>query len=212
MVVRNVGTASKNIRSGLSNNFNQDIMKRWIVLIPGIFAFLSVHFSFAQISYSASGILEGIHPHSGKIFKLVCENRYGRVRLYDYDNRYVNEQWARKDGQPVSQEIALGYINTFESDNDGSYLDAVNVLNRRFTRSSTIFLGHPFRTTLFIDSASGKVVDVEFRFLESAPVADYEPSFFYEIMQDFKNDLPPFKVSSTGKLMNYVIRSWVEEW
>jgi len=187
-------------------------MEKIKLILVLTFSLFFISLGYTQSYYQVSGILEGTDRATGKSFKLVCENNFGQVRLYNFNNSYVRVPWERKDGQPISEEIAFGYVNTFESNDDGTFQQARDIFLNRLTRNKLDFVGYNFRTILYINSSTGKVTDVEFIFLDSSPFANWSPGTYYEIMEDYKNNMPAFKVSSTGRLMNYVLRSWVEEW
>lgn len=63
---------------------------------------------------------------------------------------------------------------------------------------------------MYIDSNTGKAIEVDFTFLASDPFATIPISVYREIEVELKKNIW-FTTTAEGKNMNYLVRTWRQE-
>ena len=70
--------------------------------------------------------------------------------------------------------------------------------------------GYELRISMYIDSNTGKVREVDFTFLAGNPFATIPISVYREIEVELKKNIW-FTTTAEGKKMNYLVRTWRQE-
>lgn len=131
-----------------------------------------------------------------------------KVKLYNQDNEYANVPLVYKEtGERPPYDLREKRVE----DDDWSSLRAELIVNRAFTtEQAQIIKDHKLGIGIFVDSTTGKVVGVEFRFLKISPFADIPISTFREIELNMKKEIY-FTLTEAGKKLNYVYFGWIQD-
>lgn len=125
----------------------------------------------------------------------------GLITLYNKENVYTDVPVVFKD----TGEIPPDYLSEDPIIEDGwSHDKYVEIINNAFTVDQRQQLkGKILRVQTSVDSTTGRLVDVEFTFLETTPLNDFPLSFWRNLELKLKESIY-LKPSDYGKRMNYL--------
>lgn len=131
-----------------------------------------------------------------------------KVKLYNQENEYANVPLVYKEnGERPPYDLREKRVE----DDNWSSLRAELIVNQSFTAEQmTIIEGQKLGIGIYVDTTTGKVVGVEFRFLKISPFADIPISTFREIELKMKKEIY-FTLTETGKKLNYVYLGWIQD-
>lgn len=130
------------------------------------------------------------------------------VTLYNKDNSFVNTPmiYTETGESPLinSQEIRL-------EDDEWTRLKCKSIVNNAFSEEEKQNVNNKtICISLYINSTTGKIADVEFSFLTISPFAEIPLSVYREIEVNLKKDVF-FIPTETGKKLNYLYLYWMHE-
>lgn len=131
-----------------------------------------------------------------------------KVKLYNQENEYVNVPLVYKEtGKRPPYDLREKRVE----DDNWSSLRAELIVNQSFTTEQMqIIKDHKLGVGIYVDTTTGKVVGVEFRFLKISPFADIPISTFREIELKMKREIY-FTLTEAGKKLNYVYLGWIQD-
>jgi hypothetical protein len=175
------------------------IMKRTIVFIIATIFTLGL---FAQSNTTVTTTIQG----DG--YSYIKETKKSRlVRLYNKENEYANVPLVYKDtGSSPDYDLQESRVE----DDDWTSWRSENIVNSVLRRNhKQLVLGHKLGIGIYVDSATGKVIGVDFRFLETSPLAEVPITVFREIELRMKDEIH-FTLTDTGRQYNYLYFGWIQ--
>ena len=133
------------------------------------------------------------------------------VTLHNTANTRVNVNPTFRDGSPLTERIMRGQEQLIERDS-WTQNRAQSVINNAFTHAERQRLSQRdalLTTSMIIDTTTGRVVEVEFRFLTNSEFATFPVSVFRHIELELKR-LLYFTPTETGRQLNFVRRTWTQ--
>ena len=137
---------------------------------------------------------------------------WGLITLYNKDNKHTyNETFYYKNDTPVEDtDILWGRTKLLEDDN-WTRQTCFSIVNAAFSDAEVQRLkGQKFDVNMTIDSSTGKVIEVDFRFHYTSPAATIPVSTYRKIELDLKEKIW-FTPTPVGKQMKVLITGWMHE-
>lgn len=130
------------------------------------------------------------------------------VRLYNKENQLTYAKWLFKD---TGKEPPMSYnINDVEEDT-WTKRKCYSIINEAFSNAEKQRMkGRELGICLYIDSDTGKVIEVDFDFLSTEPFATIPVSVYRKIELELKKNIW-FVPTTEGKKMNFLVRMWSQE-
>jgi len=134
------------------------------------------------------------------------------VSLYNKSNLLMFSDHTYKDGKPVGDLYREGKSRTyFVQDDTWTKPKAYSIVNGAFSATEKQRLkDHVLSITMYINSDSGNVVEVEFGFLTVSGFATIPVSVYRKIETDLKSQIW-FTPTAEGKKLNYLMHHWMHE-
>lgn len=176
-------------------------MKIFIILISTLFC---VSYLSAQTYYYSTN---KIFYENGYTYQ--CEVQPSKlVRLYNKDNKLTHTKWLYKD---TGKEPPFPYNIDDVKDDTWTKRKCYSIVNDAFsTVEKQRTRGDELGICMYIDSSTGKVVEVDFDFLSIDPFATIPISVYRKIEVELKQNIW-FIPTVEGKRMNYLVRMWNQE-
>jgi hypothetical protein len=133
------------------------------------------------------------------------------VTLYNKANKYTYTYYKYKDGSSVSDpKILRGYIALIADDN-WTRKKCTSLVNNAFSSSEKQRVkGKKVQVIMTVDTSTGKVIEVHFRFAYNNPVATIPVHTFIQIELALKNEIW-FTITDTGKTLKFLKVGWMHE-
>ena len=130
-----------------------------------------------------------------------------RNKWYNKENEYANVPLVYKDtGSSPDYDLQESRVE----DDDWTSWRSENIVNSVLRRNhKQLVLGHKLGIGIYVDSATGKVIGVDFRFLETSPLAEVPITVFREIELRMKDEIH-FTLTDTGRQYNYLYFGWIQ--
>lgn len=130
------------------------------------------------------------------------------VRLYNKENKLTYTKWVFKD---TGKEPPFPYNIDDAKDDRWTKRKCYSIVNNAFsTAEKQRTQGEELDICMYIDSNTGKVIEVDFTFLASNPFATIPVSVYRKIELELKKNIW-FTTTEEGKRMNYLVRTWRQE-
>jgi hypothetical protein len=130
------------------------------------------------------------------------------VLLYNKENKLTHTKWVFKD---TGKEPPLPYNIDDVKDDTWTKRKCYSIVNNAFSAGEKQRTrGYELRISMYIDSNTGKVREVDFTFLAGNPFATIPISVYREIEVELKKNIW-FTTTAEGKKMNYLVRTWRQE-
>jgi uncharacterized protein YxeA len=173
-------------------------MKMIITLISTLFcvAYLSAQTHYYDVSRT--------FYENGYTYQ--CDvQRSKRVRLYNKDNELTYTKWVFKDN---GKEPPFPYDIDDTKDDTWTKRKCYSIVNNAFSaEEKQRTRGEELDICIYIDSNTGKVIEVDFTFLATNSFATIPISVYRKIEIGLKENIW-FTTTAEGKKMNYLVRTW----
>lgn len=175
-------------------------MKKLIILI------IATIFTLGLFAQSNSVVTENIKGDGYTYVKETLNNTL-KIKLYNKENKYANVPLVYKDtGESPDYDLQENRVE----DDDWTSLRSEHIVNTILKRNyKQTVLGSKLGIGIYIDSATGKVIGVDYRFLETSPLAEVPISVFREIELRMKDEIH-FTLTDTGRKYNYLYFGWIQ--
>lgn len=164
----------------------------------------------AQTNYypNETGIVAG----NGYTYKYNRTLSPGFITLYNSENRFTGVKWGMKDGSPIPEDLGLGRTSQFIKDTwtrQKSFSIVQNAMYTLPTADRERLKGKNLLIMMRIDTSTGKVIEIEFIFLENGPFRYVPVEIFRKIETDLKSQIW-FIMTTEGKKLNYGGLGWTQ--
>lgn len=177
-------------------------MKKNLAIILMILFALAPVTLFAQYYNETKTFVEKDYTYQCDVDK-----RTGEVVLYNKENKYTYVDQGYTDS---NEYIPLGKIDSFEDDN-WTRRTCNTIVNNAFSAEQKARVkGRVFSVDMYIDSQTGKVIEVCFGFLHIDPYATIPLSVYRQIEVELKKRIW-FTPTAQGKRLNYIYCGWMHE-
>ena len=151
-------------------------------------------------------------PQSGYTYR--CETQswdWGRVTLFNVNNIYTDAEYVYHDGSVFNErDVFYGKVSLIEDDNWTKQM-SMRIVNNAFSEEEkTRVKGKKFDVSMTINTTTGRVIEVDFRFLKNSPYATIPVTTYRKIEQELKNNVW-FTLTPTGKQLKFVQIGWMHE-
>jgi hypothetical protein len=136
---------------------------------------------------------------------------WGLITLYNKDNIYTYAHYVYKDGSAITDtNILWGNIRLIERDN-WTKQKCFFIVNAAFSSTEKQRVqGKGIDVSMTIDTSTGKVIEVDFRFMYNGPFATIPVSTYRNLELALKNQIW-FTLTDTGKQLKFIKRGWMHE-
>ena len=136
---------------------------------------------------------------------------WGAVTLFNANNIYTDAEYVYHDGSVFNEiDVFYGIVDLIEDDN-WTKQKCMSIVDNVFSvAEKTRVRGQAFMVIMTIDSATGKVIEVDFKFYKNEPFATIPVTTYRIIEQNLKSQVW-FTLTSTGKQLKFVKRGWMHE-
>ena len=132
------------------------------------------------------------------------------VTLGNIENKYTNTPLVFKDGSDANGAMVFHGMRPLEND-DWTYQTGVSIVDKAFSAEERKRVtGKELVVTQLIDSSTGKVIEVYFNFIYTAPFATIPVSTYRKIELELKEKVW-FTPTADGKRMKFIMNSWRQE-
>ena len=136
---------------------------------------------------------------------------FGRVTLSNTNNIYTDADYVYKDGRAFNEMDVMNGIVDLIEDDDWTKQKCMSIVDNAFSaEEKTRVRGKKFDVSMTIDPATGKVIEVDFRFLKNGPFATIPVTTYRKIEENLKSQVW-FTLTPTGKQLKFVQRGWMHE-
>ena len=134
----------------------------------------------------------------------------GMVSLYNTDNQLTYTDVVYKATGEFYSPKQGEYIDTFEDDTWTKQL-CHYIVDNAFSKDERLRVkGREFAITMYIDLGTGKVAEVDFRFVTFGPYVTIPISVYRQIETELKSKVW-FIPTEEGRKLNYILLSWRQE-
>ena len=131
---------------------------------------------------------------------------YGIVTLYNKANQYTYAPYANKDGSSIGD---LDKLLPFIADDNWTRQKCLSIVNNAFSANEKLRVkGAKVDVSMTVDTSTGKVIEVDFRFFYNSPVATIPVSTFHNLELALKSQIW-FTLTNNGKKLKFVQRGWM---
>lgn len=176
-------------------------MKRMVFLINLLLFVLGL---FGQTSNVVTNTLQG----DGYTYIQKIDSLPGFVILYSNENIYVDvPQVYKSTGLQIPMDLREKWIE----DDNWSYNKSREIVNDAFSVDQRLRVSdRKLGIGIYIDSMTGRIVDVVYYYLKRGPFAQIPLSVFREIEVKLKEEIY-FTLTEAGRNVNYVFLGWNHE-
>ena len=148
---------------------------------------------------------------SGYTYQCDVDTSIGMVTLYNKDNIYTYEPLVFEDtGLDAGGSIFINGMKPLEDDN-WTRQACRDIADRFFSFDErTRVQRQEYGITMIIDSSTGTVIEVEFRFMHDKSFATIPVSTYRQIELELKNNIW-FTPTDDGRRMKFIMRGWRHE-
>ena len=181
-------------------------MKTDYRLLVTIILLFVVQYIMPQINYYPS---TKTFYEDGYVYQ--CDlDETGRVTLYNKDNRNTYTRYANKDGTRVPSDVLLGRVQLIEDDN-WTRRKCGEIANNVFSSSERVNVANgEYFVRLIVNTFTGKVDEVFFRFMYNDPFVTVPVSTFRKLELELKEKIW-FTITPAGKKLKFIQRGWMHE-
>ena len=134
----------------------------------------------------------------------------GMLTLYNKDNRFTYARYANRDGTRVSDDVLLGRVQLIEDDN-WTRRKCGEIANNVFSSSERVNVANgEYFVRLIVNTFTGKVDEVFFRFMYNDPFVTVPVSTFRKLELELKEKIW-FTITPAGKKLLFLRISWMQE-
>lgn len=178
-------------------------MKRIIFVLAMM---LSVSSLYSQQKIKIHGLVETIIRGDGYVYNKDVAG--ADVQLYNRENKWVNVHQQHKNGQYIDIDAPR---NSYVEKDQWTKLKAFGIVHDAFTDEQRKQVsGKKLWISLYINSETGKVDDVEFNFMSNGPYMSIPVTVFRQIETELKKNIW-FKPTPKGKTLNYIFHGWWQD-
>jgi hypothetical protein len=136
---------------------------------------------------------------------------WGLVTLYNKTNQYTYAHYVYKNGSPITDmKILRGDVNLIADDN-WTRQKCRTILNVAFSASEKQRVkGKEFSVVMTIDTSTGNVIEVYFKFFYSNSFGTIPVSTYRKIELELKSNIW-FTLTDTGKQLKFLKLGWRHE-
>ena len=176
-------------------------MKKLIILIIATIFTLGL---FAQNNTVVTTTIQG----DGYTYVKETWNNTLKVKLYNKENEYTNTPLVNKNtGERPSIRIQEKRVE----DDDLTFSRIDMIINKAFTDAQKEAVkGHCFGIAIYINSTTGRIMEIDYSFIKTSPFAEIPVSVFREIELKVKDEIC-FMITDDGRKYNYVYFFWMHE-
>jgi hypothetical protein len=135
--------------------------------------------------------------------------KYGRATLYNKANKYTYAKITYKDGKPLPREVEWGNVYLFEDD-EWTKPKCNEIVNMAFSSVADRLKEDMISVSLIVDPNTGKVIEVNFDFINSTGFATVAVSTYRKIEEGLKASIY-FTLTNEGKSLNFFEVFWRQE-
>ena len=134
----------------------------------------------------------------------------GMITLYNKDNSFTYAHYANKDGTRVPSDVLLGRVQLIEDDN-WTRRKCGEIANNVFSSSERVNVANgEYFVRLIVNTFTGKVDEVFFRFMYNDPFVTVPVSTFRKLELELKEKIW-FTITPAGKKLKFIQRGWMHE-
>jgi len=134
----------------------------------------------------------------------------GMLTLYNKDNRFTYARYANRDGTRVSDDVLLGRVQLIEDDN-WTRRKCGEIANNVFSSSERVNVANgEYFVRLIVNTFTGKVDEVFFRFMYNDPFVTVPVSTFRKLELELKEKIW-FTITPAGKKLKFIQIGWMQE-
>ncbi|MFV0544884.1 MAG: DUF5043 domain-containing protein [Bacteroides sp.] len=133
------------------------------------------------------------------------------VKLYNKTSRFISVRQQYKDGRPLDDKFYNMPRSYHVEDESWTRPKCYSIVKNAFESFDKKRLkGKSLTISLYIDSTTGKVADVEFNFVTFDPFATVPLSIYRNIEVEIKKHIY-FRPTSEGNKLNYMFLFWQQK-
>ncbi|MFV0546851.1 MAG: DUF5043 domain-containing protein [Bacteroides sp.] len=139
----------------------------------------------------------------------VDESRF--VMLYNKDSKYIFMDQKYKDGRPLDKKFRNMPRTYYVKDDSWTKPKCYSIVNNAFASfDKTRLKGRELMISLYIDSTTGKIIDVEFNFVTFNPFSTVPLSIYRNIELEIKKQIY-FIPTLEGNKLNFIFHFWQQK-
>ena len=167
------------------------------------FAYLSIANTIAQMYY-----YDVTKTFKEQGYTYQCDvPSYGTVTLYNKENKLTYTDVIYKSSGEIYSPEPWEHIPLFEN-NSWTKDKCYSIVNNAFsTIEKQRIKDFKLMTTLCISPDTGKVLEVNFSFIDTSPFATIPVSIYRKIETEIKSQVW-FNITAEGKKLNYIMLFW----
>ena len=170
---------------------------------------LSVSLLYSQRNIQKHGLVETIIRGDGYIYNKDVAG--ADVQLYNRENKWVNVHQEYKNGEMIDLDIIDAPRTAIVENDQWTKLRAFGIVHDAFTvEQRKQVLGKKLWISLYVNSETGKVDEVEFGFMVNDPYNAIPIYVFRQIETELKKNIW-FKPTAKGKTLNYIYHFWCQD-
>ena len=176
-------------------------MKRLIILT------IATIFTLGLFAQSNSVVTEEIKGNGYTYVKETLNNTI-KIKLYNKENEYTNVPLVNiNTGKRPSIRLQEKRVE----DDDLTFSRIDMIINKAFTDAQKEAVkGHCLGVAIYINSSTGRIMEIDYSFIKTSPFAEIPVSVFREIELKVKDDIC-FMITDAGRKYNYVYFFWMHE-
>lgn len=132
------------------------------------------------------------------------------VTLYNKDKKFINVEQLDKN---TGERMSIDYKKRLLEDDSWTRAKCVSIINNAFSMTEKLRIkekNRPISIMLYIDSGTGKIVDVTYSFISDTPFGMIPVSVYHKIEKELKENVW-FIPTKEGKRWNYIALGWVHK-
>ncbi len=176
-------------------------MRKYVVFI------IATIFTLGLFAQSNSVVTEDIKGDGYTYIKETLNNTL-KVKLYNKENEYTNVPLINKN---TGKRPSIRLQEKRVEDDDLTFSRIDMIINKAFTDAQKEAVkGHCLGVAIYINSTTGRIMEIDYSFIKTSPFADIPVSVFREIEFKVKDEIR-FMITDAGKKYNYVYFFWMHE-
>ncbi len=149
----------------------------------------------------------------GNVYTYQCdEESPNAVILYNKANRFTYTKWTYRDGSPIGSEIRKEYYTVdLVEDETWTKPKCDSIVNGAFSAEEKARVkDYFFMVRMTIDTDTGRVIEVDFSFINMHPFGTIPISVYRKIELDLKNNIW-FTLTADGRKLNFTRIGWMHK-
>lgn len=172
-----------------------------------IFSIIATIFTLGLFAQSNSVVAEDIKGDGYTYVKETLNNTL-KVKLYNKENKYTNVPLVNKN---TGERPSIRMQEKRVEDDDLTFSRIDMIINKAFTEvQKKAMEGHCFGVAIYINSTTGRIMEIDYSFIKTSPFAEIPVSVFREIELKVKDEIC-FMITDAGRKYNYVYFFWMHE-